>query len=82
MKLHSLFLPLSLVVSLHAGDTLIEKYTQIRNDTNLAKIESYRNSILKNRYKNQELRDYEDKLREIRSKATYARIEGSYTPYR
>ncbi len=75
MKLYSVLLSISLVAVLNAGETSIEKYTQLRNESNILKIEEYRNLLLQQRNVNQELRDK-------RLKALYARMENNKTPYR
>lgn len=82
MKLSCLFLSLSLVTSLFAGESSLEKYIEFRNDSSVAKIEAERNLNLQNRDDNQEIRNYRDAMRGFRSEALYARVENSYTPYR
>jgi len=82
MKLYRVLFSISLVVILNAGETSIEKYTQLRNELNILKIEEYRNSLLQQRNVNQELRDDRDNLRNERLKELYAKMDSNQTPYR
>ncbi|MFT5660420.1 MAG: hypothetical protein ACI9TV_001061 [Sulfurimonas sp.] len=82
MKLSALFLTLSLVAALNANQTVFQKYTQLKNNSELAKIEAKRNLILQKRDHHEEIRDYRDVKRDMRQKALYVRMENSFTPYR
>ena len=82
MKLHSVFFGLCVAATLNAGETSIEKYTELRNESTELKIKEYRNLLLQQRNINQELRDDRDNLREKRLEALYARMQNDYTPYR
>ena len=82
MKLHSVFFGLCVAATLNAGETSIEKYTELRNESTELKIKEYRNLLLQQRNANQELRDDRGNLRDKRLKELYARIQSNYTPYR
>ena len=82
MKLSSLFLSFSLVVTVSANQTIFEKYMQSQNNLKLAKVEADRNLTLQKRNQNREIREYRDTARDLRRKAVYARVENSYIPYR
>lgn len=82
MKLSTLFLALTLVSALNAGQTTLEKYTELRNNSNIDKVKSDRKMMLQDRNDIQEVRDYRDAMRDLRAQRLYARLHNSYTPYR
>ncbi|MBC8237581.1 MAG: hypothetical protein H8E76_05045 [Helicobacteraceae bacterium] len=82
MKLYSVFFSLSLAATLNAGETVIEKYTELRNQSNIIKIQKYRNTLLQQRNINQELRDSRSDLRNQKVEALYARLERNPISYR
>ena len=80
MKFTGIILILPLVAALNAGQSPLEKYTEVQNFSNKVKIEAERNKALNNRDDHYKIRDYREVIRNNRLQALYSRIEN--TPYR
>lgn len=78
MKLLYIFITLLLCSQLNAGQSIIEQYTELRNNMNAKKIQASRDLMLQKRDTNHEIRNYRDVIRDYRSQAIYARVEKGY----
>ena len=82
MKISSMFFGMFLAITLNAGESIIEKYTELRNKSNIIKMQAHRDLVLKQRSNEQRLRDDIGTLREQRAAALYTRLERDVIPYR